>query len=303
MDKEKLIQKWLLDKLTPEETKVFESFEDVIFLKAIVANANSFRASNFLKPNTYEAFKKDLATNKTPVKRLNWVRPLMRIASVFIIGFAVYYFFFYESLTQMETHFGQKITLTLPDESVVSLNAMSSVVYNEKDWPSNRTIKLEGEAFFDVAKGKQFTVNTPKGEIAVLGTEFNIKQRDDFFEVKCFEGTVRVSVENQEIILKQGDNMRWFKQRIEQGKNTYSLPQWTRNISSFQRVTLNQVFSELERQFSIAVILNNVDGDRLFTGGFEHDNLNNALKSVTIPLNLSYVVLENKKVRIQPQKL
>lgn len=302
MDKDYLIQKWLAEELTPEEQKAFESLEDAAFLKGIVANAKNFRASQFSKAKTYSDFKNVLDAHKIPVRKLNWIRPLMRIASIFIVGLVGYYFFFYENLTRVETQFGQKTTVGLPDGSVVSVNALSEIAFDEEGWNDDRTIKLEGEAFFDVAKGKQFVVSTQAGDVAVLGTEFNVNQRDGFFEVKCFEGTVQVTMEDHKTVLNQGDNIRWFNGKMEEGKNTYSVAQWIKNVSDFQRVAVSQVFSELERQYGVTVRLENVDGKRLFTGGFVHDNLDNALKSITDPLNLDYMILENDKVRVKPRE-
>lgn len=302
MDQDYLIQKWLAGELTPEEEKAFEALEDAPFLREIAGDATKFRASQFSKAEQYDDFKKVLEAHKTPVRKLNWVRPLMRIASVFVLGFALYYFFFYDSLTQVETLFGEKVTIDLPDGSAVTVNALSEIAYNEKNWNSERKIKLEGEAFFDVAKGKQFVVSTPTGEVTVLGTEFNVKKRDSFFEVKCFEGRVRVNIQDHETILKVGDKVRWYNGVIEQGENTYSIPQWTKNVSDFQRVDVVEVFAELERQYGVKVTLENVGGERPFTGGFVHDNLDNALKSITVPLDLDYVILETDKVRVKPRE-
>ena len=302
MDKDYLIQKWLAEDLIPEEEKAFEALEDASFLKGIASDAKKFRAAQFSEAKTYADFKNVRDAHKTHVRKLKWVQPLMRIASIFIIGFAVYYFFFHENLTRVETQFGEKLTIDLPDKSSVSINALSEIAYDEKGWNDDRTIKLEGEAFFDVAKGKQFVVSTQAGDVAVLGTEFNVKQRNGFFEVKCFEGTVQVTMEDHKTVLNQGDNIRWSNGKIEEGKNTYSVAQWTKNVSDFQRVAVSQVFSELERQYGVRVLLEDVDGKRLFTGGFVHDNLYNALKSITVPLDLDYVILENDKVRVKPRE-
>lgn len=302
MDKDYLIQKWLADELTPEENKAFETLEDASFLKGIASDAKKFRASQFSKTKQYDDFKKVLNAHQTPVGIINWVRPLMRIASILVLGFALYYLFFHVNLTRIETQFGEKVTINLPDESSVSVNALSKIAYTEKNWNSKRIIKLEGEAFFDVAEGKQFVVSTPTGEVTVLGTEFNVNQRDTFFEVKCFEGTVRVKIEDYVAVLNQGDNARWYNGVFEQGKNTYSAPQWTKNVSDFQRLNVAEVFAELERQYGVTVTLENVDGKRLFTGGFVHDNLDNALKSITVPLDLDYVILETDKVRVKPRE-
>ncbi|MGB5370802.1 MAG: DUF4974 domain-containing protein, partial [Flavobacteriaceae bacterium] len=73
-------------------------------------------------------------------------------------------------------------------------------------------------------------------------------------------------------------------------------------VSDFQRLNVAEVFAELERQYGVTVTLENVDGKRLFTGGFVHDNLDNALKSITVPLDLDYVILETDKVRVKPRE-
>ena len=103
MDKDYLIQKWLARELTPEEEKAFESLEDVAFLKGIADDAKNFRASQFSKAKTYEEFKETLDAHRRPVKKLNWVRPLMRVASIFIVGLAGYYFFQIQ-LKQLSIH-------------------------------------------------------------------------------------------------------------------------------------------------------------------------------------------------------
>lgn len=302
MDQDYLIQKWLSGELTPEEEKAFEAMDDAPFLKKIAGNATKFRALQFSKAKQYDDFKKVLDSRTKPVRKLNWVHPLMQIASILVVGFAIFYFLINDSLTQVETQFGEKVTISLPDGSAVTVNALSEIAYNENNWNSERKIKLEGEAFFDVAKGKQFVVSTSTGEVTVLGTEFNVRQRDNFFEVKCFEGTVKVNFEDHETILKVGDNVRWYHGVLEQGKNTFSIPQWTKNVSDFQRVDVVEVFAELERQYGVKITLENVDRERLFTGGFVHDNLDNALKSITVPLDLDYVILETDKVRVKARE-
>ena len=54
----------------------------------------------------------------------------------------------------------QKQEISLPDNSQVSLNALSSVTYNESSWDENRELTLNGEAFFKVEKGSTFEVKT-----------------------------------------------------------------------------------------------------------------------------------------------
>lgn len=302
MDKDYLIKKWLANEFSPEESDVFENLDETPFFKDIVDTASAFKASQFSRVDDYQEFKEQLKGPETKVKKLHWIRPLMRIASVFVMGFALYYLFFHENLTKIETRVGEKVSITLPDASSVTVNALSEMAYNEKRWNQKREIKLIGEAFFDVAKGAKFDVVTPNGTVSVLGTEFNVRQRGSFFEVRCFEGTVKVNTEGHEEILEQGDSFRILKGIVTLGENMYNVPQWTKNVSDFQRVEVSQVFEELERQYGVTVILENVNKEQLFTGGFVHDNLENALRSITEPLDLEYKMLPTNKVRVKPSE-
>ncbi|MBT8182285.1 MAG: FecR family protein [Eudoraea sp.] len=302
MDKDYLIKKWLADELNPEESKVFEKLDDTPFFKDVVDSASVFKASQFSKVEDYQKLKERLNGSETKVKRLNWIRPLMRIASVFVLGFTLYYFFINENLTKIDTEVGEKVSIILPDASSVTVNALSEIAYNENRWKQKREIKLKGEAFFDVAKGAKFDVITTKGTVSVLGTEFNVRQRGSFFEVRCFEGTVKVSTADHEEILEQGDSFRILEGILTIGKNMYNVPQWTKNISDFQRVAVSQVFAELERQYGVIIIYENVNIEQLFTGGFVHDSLDNALRSITEPLDLEYTILPTNKVRVKPRE-
>ncbi|MBQ0740845.1 FecR domain-containing protein, partial [Aquimarina celericrescens] len=84
----------------------------------------------------------------------------------------------------------------LPDGSFVDLNAGSELTHQRFFWSQNREITLQGEGYFKVTSGTNFTVTTSLGKIEVLGTQFNIKEREKLFEVNCYEGRVKVSTNN-----------------------------------------------------------------------------------------------------------
>lgn len=298
MNEKSLIEKWLSDDLTEEERIAFEALEDTPFHKDIVANASKFKASGFSEMPNFESFKKRIEAPEVPIKKLQWLNPMLKIASVLMLGLGVYYFLFMNVMTEVHTMVAEKTTIELPDSSRVLLNALSEVSYNEKNWEEKREIKLQGEAFFDVAKGAKFDVVTSKGTVTVMGTEFNVKQRGDFFEVSCFEGTVRVVTDNKTEILKVGDNLKWYKGVLVTGQHTQKAPQWTKNSSAFQRIPVSEVLAELERQYDIKITLEGVDVNQLFTGAFVHDNLENALMAISEPLSLEYEVIKPNTVRL-----
>ncbi len=302
MDQENLIQKWLLEELSEEESKAFDALEEAPLYKNIIKDASSFKASNFSTVDDFETFKNRVTTPDPKVKKLEWMRPMLRIASIVVVAFGLYYFFLFNTLTEVETLVAEKTTIELPDASRVVLNALSEVSYDEKRWKSKREIKLEGEAFFDVAKGAKFDVVTATGTVSVLGTEFNVKQRGTFFEVACFEGTVRVVANGHTEILEVGDNFKWVDGKMTTGKNSFTEPQWTKNTSYFQRIPLAEVFAELERQYGIAITHETIDADQLFTGGFVHNDLDTALRSISEPLDLDYVILKPNSVRFSKRE-
>jgi ferric-dicitrate binding protein FerR (iron transport regulator) len=219
----------------------------------------------------------------------HWLRPVLRIAAVIAIMFSVYYYTTTLD-TNIETLAAQKTLIELPDNSAVTLNASSSLTYNKSSWNKGRDVNLEGEAFFKVAKGSTFNVNTIDGVVTVLGTEFNIKQRNNYFEVVCYEGSVQVTQDNSDVvILKPGDSFLKINGKlIAREKETLLQPSWMHNESSFKSLPFSYVIREFERQYNVTINPHNIDSEQLFTGSFSHDNIEMALKSITLPLNVKY---------------
>lgn len=288
MDQEKLIEKWLNNDLTDAERKAFDALEDAPFFEDIVADASHFKASHVSKMPDFSTFKERIVEPEPKVRKIDWFKPMMRVASIVVAVFGLYYIFTASPMTEVQTQVAEKTSISLPDASQVTINAESEVAFNEKEWATKREITLKGEAFFDVAKGARFDVVTESGTVSVLGTEFNVKQRGSFFEVSCFEGTVQVATEEGTVILHVGDNVTLLNGSLAKGTNTFDEPQWTQNKSYFQRTPVSEVFAELQRQFGVTVTQDHVETNQLFTGGFDHEDLTSALKAIGEPLGLDY---------------
>ena len=48
------------------------------------------------------------------------------------------------------------------------------------------------------------------------------------------------------------------------------------------------VIREFERQYNVSINPQNIDVKQLFTGSFSHNNLEVALKEITLPLDVTY---------------
>lgn len=289
MDKDYLLKKWLKDELSDDEFIAFQKLDDFHINKKIIDTASHFKASHVTKVAGYETLESRLNKVK-PIRRLNWTQTFLRIASVFIICFGIYYFFSLNSLTNVNTLASQKTSFELPDASVVTLNALSNLSYSKFKWKKNREVKLNGEAFFKVAKGEVFDVLTEDGVVKVVGTQFNVKQRENYFEVKCYEGIVKVITNDTIKNLLAGDTFRIQNGILSLSATTYKKPQWIVDLSTFNSVPFSEVIEEFERQYAIKIQYNGKRINQLFSGGFAHNNLENALKSISVPLQLTYQI-------------
>jgi ferric-dicitrate binding protein FerR (iron transport regulator) len=291
MKREDLIQKWLDHELNAEELETFKTLEDHDALVNMDTHLKAFKAPEY---PTSEELNTVLKTIKTPkTTSPNWVRAAIRIAAVVVICFSVYYSLTLD--TTISTLAANKETnIELPDASTVSLNALSSVTFNKRNWSKKRQVELVGEAFFKVAKGSKFEVKTKTGTVSVLGTQFNIKQRDNYFEVICYEGKVGVTYQDQKTTLLAGDSFLMIDGKlIAKEKEKLATPSWLNNESQFISLPYNIVLAEFERQYNVTIDPTNVDVTQLFTGGFTHNNMDVALKAITLPLHVTYSKTKN----------
>ena len=295
MNRETLISKWLDNNLNDQELQAFKNLEDYDDLVKLNNALKAFKVDEY---NTKQELESVLSAIKNPAiqpnKKTNqWLKPFMRVAAILAVCFSLYYYTTTLDTT-ISTEFAQKTTIELPDASSVSLNAKSNLAFNKKDWKQEREVELNGEAFFKVAKGSSFKVNTKSGTVTVYGTQFNVKQRDYYFEVICYEGLVGVTHNSHETKLKPGDSFFIIDgEIIAKEKENRSTPSWLNNESQFKSMPFKTVIAEFERQYHVDFSLINVDSTQLFTGSFAHDNLEMALKNITLPLQLTYTKENN----------
>ncbi|WP_370104223.1 FecR family protein [Winogradskyella sp.] len=295
MNKDNDILKWFNGEISTEEIKTMYPNEDFSQLEKASFYSKQFEvpridAQKALADFKTRSFKKD----EPKVIPLNY-KTFLRVAAVLVVMLTSSYFLFFNSTKSYSTDIAETTTFNLPDDSEVILNAKSQLSFNKKDWKQDRTLTLDGEAFFKVTKGEKFTVNTDAGSIQVLGTQFNVKERVNYFEVKCYEGSVSVSYNSTASVLKPGKSIRVVNGEVSSVEDfTAQNPAWLNKESSFTNVPLWQVIDELQLQYDIKItVAKDVNTSELFSGSFTHSNKNVALQAVTIPLKLSYKINGN----------
>lgn len=291
MNREELIIKWLDNSLNSQELEQFKALEDFDELVKLDKNLNFFKAPEYNTSEGLENILSSVSESKKP--KQNWTTLLTRIAAIFILGFSIFYYTTTLDTT-VETLASEKSIIELPDGSSTQINALTTLSYNKKNWKYTRDVNLNGEAFFKVKKGSTFNVITENGTVTVLGTQFNVKHRENFFEVICYEGSVSVTNNIKTTVLKPGDSYLILDGKyIAKEKETLKNPNWINNKSYFKSIPFKYVINEFERQYNVKIDTQNTNLSKLYSGSFTHSDINLALKSITLPFNLNYSITEN----------
>ena len=237
----------------------------------------------------------DKTEDFVPEKRgsywISWIdillkrRPLLAYGLIILMLSPLAYDAF--SKKQVKTRPAEEKTVLLSDGTEVILNSESELTYNRNYNKNNRSVHLIGEAYFSVQKGNiPFNVLTPHGKISVLGTSFNIRARNDGFEVGVNDGEVQVSNENNLLDLSKGQlidvKSEFFSSNIIQIP-TDQYPDWLNRKFYCNETTLESLCLEIERTFDIKINFTNPDLKSLtITGLIEASDLDNVLQTVSI---------------------
>jgi ferric-dicitrate binding protein FerR (iron transport regulator) len=298
--KEDLINKWLKNELSSKDLEAFKQLDEYASYMKLTEHAKFFKAPEYDERNNYNILKSRVFTKQSSTKT-PYLKYIAAIAAVFLIAFTLFKTIgLSNNIESFETLTAKKDNISLPDESMVSLNANSNITYNTEAWSNKRELELQGEAYFEVEKGSKFSVITDYGNVEVLGTIFNVKSRDYIFEVVCYEGSVGINIGDISHILKPNDRLVINDSKIIRDKVNYIVPDWKNGLSIIESQPLEFVLNELKDYYDIQIDVSNIDTTLIYTGSFKHEDLEIALNSITLPLGLSYkingqtVVLSNK---------
>lgn len=295
-ENEHYLSDWLAEKISDEQLRQLVSNEDFLAFQKIKKMLDNTKVS---APDTAASF--DVIKQKIAAKKEVKTRKILpvwsyAIAACLLISFGLYQLYFLSN--EVETGFGATKTIVLKDDSKVTLNAKSKVCYS--NWfQYNRSIELDGEAFFEVEKGGSFCVNTALGTVEVMGTKFNVTALEGYFEVVCYEGKVRVEADKKSIILTQGERVRVYNKTFENWVDvTSAKPLWMSGETDLNKVPMKYVFAKFEDQFDVEVSFPKNIEDITFTGSFDNRNMETALQSICIPLHLTYSKTSSETIQI-----
>ena len=294
MKENHILAKWLDNNLTEAELAEFKADPDCEKYEKIKNYTAHLEVLDFNEVKVLEhviSHKKN--TSKVIPLYKNW---LFRGAAVLVIGLGITFMMQnFVSQTQYALN-GKRTTFSLPDNSEVVLNAGSKIKYKKWNWDNNRNLKLHGEAYFKVAKGKKFEVTTDLGKVAVLGTQFNVKARENRFDVICFEGRVKVNYKNKEVILTHGQSVTFENGKQINTTANAPKPEWLENQITFNKEHLRNILDEIQRQYDVSIEVKANYSDELFTGKIPTDNIDVALQIIATTYHLEPNKITTNKI-------
>lgn len=206
------------------------------------------------------------------------------------------------------TRVGEKLTLSMPDGSRITLNGESTIYFDEGYGKSNRTVRLIGEAFFDVFSDTilPFEVITNQVFTRAIGTSFNVFSRDGQLRVALTSGRISVTDSMDSVMLSPGQLVALKSNGTEEGFsinqfNTLEVTGWKEGKLYFDRKTLETVLSDLARWYGVELeIERGLDLNRKVSGTFSNTNLKDILTGLSFSMDFAFE-LEMKLVTIKKQ--
>lgn len=278
--------------------------------KAIVQSMKFEKEDLSLKDQNeiWNAIQSETTSRKTPVRKLWYRYAAAAVLAGVLLGVGILY-----QVNQpiaINTPFGKLKTITLPDGSLVTLNANSTIKY-DRTWDKNdiREVWIEGEAFLKVkhlnTSGKvldreRFVVHTGNVNVEVLGTSFNVNDRRGRTEVALLEGKISLGLNGavgKPLVLSPGDIAAF-----EHGKlmvkpiNVAEYASWKDGRLNFNNVPVAKIFDYFEDVYGYKVVVDDQEIlKKRVSGSMSTQNEQVLFRTLGMALNLNINLNQDTK--------
>ncbi len=196
----------------------------------------------------------------------------------------------------------------LPDGTNVWINSNSKITYDPELFGDEaRSVQLDGEAYFEVAKNKRkpFYVRTSLADVKVTGTSFNVKAFSDseLFETVLSEGHIELELNRESkqrvVELEPGERASYDLNRRKlqvQDVDTPIYTAWRNGQVIFKDATLGDLTRVLEKIYGVKFRFKDPDMERYrFRGMFSYNNnLIDALEKFKITAKINYYIKDKE---------
>lgn len=236
-------------------------------------------------------------------KQFPWYALAASVTAILLVaGVAFWYFHTQNAIKTYHTAYGETQHVTLPDGSQVTLNANSTLHFNNHQFiQESRNVWMQGEAFFEVSKltnsdgeAAKFSVHTDDLEVEVLGTQFNVNTRRTSTRVVLTEGKVRLNLirmrGEEPVTMIPGEMVTYTHAQKAVKKENVNLDvhtSWKQQELVFENTPVLEIIALLEDNYGLKISLqNNEAANRNYTGTFKNPNPDIILLALTGLFNL-----------------
>ncbi len=180
--------------------------------------------------------------------------------------------------------------IDLPDGSRVYLNSGTEITYSKNFVKSSRDVRLNGEAFFEVAPDKEhpFRISAGNARVEVLGTSFNVNTRKGEGRVEVFVETGVVELYESgsamnRVRLHPGNIGVVDQKEVSMSKAENANPvAWKTGAMTFEDTPLLEVISLLNNVYNVNITIRGEGADTIkINGSYQNDPLDNILQVIS----------------------
>lgn len=249
---------------------------------------------------------------KRPMLLRRMVKEALKLAAVFAIALGIAYLWKQdasadESITSINTLYGQMANVTLPDGTKVWLNSNTHIEFPSVFSEDKREIKIDGEAYFEVVHDakRAFIVHTPREEsVRVLGTKFYVEaySNSEEFETALMEGCVEVNNKSNSLIIAPLERvvLKDGKMVVEQITDM-DIYRWREGLICFKNKPFMEIIKELEKYYDVKMTISGkeIRNPQLTVKFRLSDGIEHALRVLQRESNFSYSRDEGKNIFIK----
>lgn len=221
-------------------------------------------------------------------------------AVVAILTISVIYLFFNQEQSENYNTLivppGQRINLILSDNTNLWLNANTKLRYPTEFSKDNRTVFLDGEAYFEVSEdhSNPFIVKTAQGDVRVTGTTFNVEAYSQYnsFNTSLFEGGVDIYRDEEKLItlLPNQKSTCQNNQLVISKIEDSDIYLWREGLIAFKNKELEEILNTLEKYFNVEIQISATNLPKhTYTGKFrQSDGVGYALRVLQRSIRFTY---------------
>ena len=201
------------------------------------------------------------------------------------------------ALHAISTPAGGFYKVTLGDGTQVYLNSKSTLEFPVGFYGAERHVKLNGEAYFKVAKNKKmpFIVSVGETNVRVLGTEFIVNSFGKQTKTTLFEGSVQLKyLANRKILVPGQEGLSDRNGIFVSQADTAAALAWTNGLFVFNDQSLTDVLQELSRWYDFTFDENSIPNKRLYIRLNRNTAFSDVLQMLYTTTGLKFKVEERR---------